>query len=245
MIQNYDERRNIVILSDKEKAVDFAVEHFIKAANQAIKNHGFFAVALSGGTTPKAIFKKLCENENVKKVDYSKVLLFWSDERAVSKEDESSNYKMAMDAGFRSLVPEDHIFPMDGLGNLELNANAYEATIKFALPSGQFDLVMLGMGDDGHTASLFPNTEALHIKNKLVAANQVPQKNTSRLTFTFLCINLAKEIVIYVLGEEKAAIVKEVFHSPFDLNQLPVQAIGTKEHKALWILDDKSASQLF
>lgn len=237
-----DERRNIVIPGDKEATIHFATDHFIKSANQAIKDHGFFAVALSGGSTPKAIFKKLCEKENRDKVDYSKVLLFWSDERAVPKEDKASNYKMAMDAGFKSLgFAEDHIFPMDGTGDLELNAKAYEALIKFAIPSGQFDYLLLGIGDDGHTASLFPHTAALNAKNSLVSANVIPQKNMSRLTLTFECINQAKEIVVYVLGEEKASIVKEIFHSPFDLNTLPAQAIGLQ---ALWILDEKAASLL-
>jgi 6-phosphogluconolactonase len=244
-IQSFDERRNIVIPGDDEHTINYCVEHFIKLANEAINHHGFFSVALSGGSTPKAIFKKLSEKENSKKVDFSKVLLFWSDERAVPSDDPESNYKMAMDAGFKTLsIPVDHIFPMDGTGNLEFNAKAYEALIDSAIPSQKFDLVMLGMGDDGHTASLFPGTKALKIQDRLVAANEVPQKKCSRLTLTYPCINQAKNIVIYVLGKGKAEKIKEVLKSKLDVNELPVQGIGTKESKALFVLDKDAAALL-
>lgn len=242
-IEIFDSRRDVVILNDNTEAIDFAVEHFIHAANVAIKDHGFFSVALSGGSTPKAIFKKLCDKENADKIDFTKVLLFWGDERTVPLDDSESNYKMAMDAGFKSLVPENHIFPMIGTGDLELNAKAYDALIKSKIPTSQFDYVMLGMGDDGHTASLFPHTTALHIADKLVVANDVPQKNTSRLTLTYDCINNAKQIVIYVLGKSKATMLNTVLNSPFMPDELPIQKIGTASSKALFILDKDAASE--
>ncbi len=244
-IQKSGDRRNIVVVGNENETVDYCVEHFIKSANAAIKDHGFFTVALSGGSTPKAIFKKLSEKENATKVDYTKVLLFWSDERNVPADSSESNYKMAMDAGFNSLpILEDHIFRMDGTGNLEFNAKAYEALIESAMPSYAFDLVMLGMGDDGHTASLFPHTSALHVKKRFVVANDVPQKNCSRLTLTFECINKAKNLVIYVLGENKADMISRVLNSTENIDELPIQGVGTKGVPALYILDQDAASKL-
>jgi len=244
-IIKFDDKRNIVIPGDEKQTIAFCVDHFIKIANEAIKDHGFFTVALSGGSTPKAIFNKLSEKENTQKIDFSKVLLFWSDERSVASDDSESNYKMAMDAGFKSLsIPEDHIFPMDGTGDLDFNAKAYEALIESAIPSKKFDLVMLGMGDDGHTASLFPDTKALQVKNRLVVANEVPQKSTSRLTLTFDCINQAKHIVIYLIGKNKADKIKQVLTSPEKLNEFPIQGVGKKDNKALFILDKDAALKL-
>jgi 6-phosphogluconolactonase len=244
-IQHLDERRNIVIPGNEEETIEYCLDQFINLGCIAIANHGFFTVALSGGSTPKAIFKKLSEKENAIKLDYSKVLLFWSDERAVPPDDPENNYKMAMDAGFKTLdLPTDHIFPMDGTGDLAFNAKAYQALIEYAIPSKKFDLVMLGMGDDGHTASLFPGTKALDEQDNLVAANEVPQKNSLRLTLTYPCINQAKNIVIYVLGKAKADMISKVFNTPLDIYALPVQGVGTKENKALFVLDDAAASLL-
>lgn len=244
-IQNFDKRRGIIIPGKEEETIDFAVSQFIELAHEAIKDHGFFSVALSGGSTPKAIFKKLSTQENASKIDFSKVLLFWGDERAVDSSDPESNYKMAMDAGFNLLpIPKEHIFPMKGTGDLEANARAYEAEIKSVIADRPFDLVMLGMGDDGHTASLFPHTKALQVKNKLVVANEVPQKNCFRLTLTFDAINAAKHIVIYVIGKNKAAKLAEVLNSPLNQEELPIQAVGTFENKALFVLDEDAASAL-
>lgn len=242
-IQNFDERRDILIFESTKEAIDFSVEHFIEKANFAILDHGFFSVALSGGSTPKAIFKKLCEKENSKRIDFTKVILFWSDERNVPLDDAESNYKTAMDAGFKKLnIPEDHIFPMRKTGDLEFDAKTYDGLIATILPSGQFDLVMLGMGDDGHTASLFPGTKGLEIKNRSAIVNFIPEKKSYRLSLTFECINRAKEILIYVLGGSKAEMVTKVFQNPYNQELLPVQAVGTKDNKALWILDKDAAS---
>ncbi len=245
MINSYDERRDIVILNNEKEAVEYCVEHFISTANNAIKDHGFFTVALSGGSTPKAIFQLLSEKENAKKVDFTKVFLFWSDERAVPLDDASSNYKMAMDAGLKMLVPEEQIFPMNGVGDLDYNARQYEATLNEIIPDGRLDLTMLGMGDDGHTASLFPHTKALKVKDRLVVKNEVPQKQCERLTLTFNAINSSKQIVLYVLGNGKAEMVKTVFEAPLNVQEFPIQAVGTKESKALWIMDATAANLLF
>jgi 6-phosphogluconolactonase len=228
----WDARRELQILETTEEAVAFAAEHWVHSAQRAIQQHGRFAVALSGGSTPKAIYKLLAKQP----LDWSKILLFFSDERAVPLDHPDSNYKMALDAG----MPKTQLFPMNGVGNLEQNAKDYEEKIRKEV--GSFDLVMLGVGEDGHTASLFPHTTALKEMSCLVVPNYLPEKNIWRLTFTYPCINQSGRAVIYALGENKQSIVPLVLdaaiHSPF-----PASAIGTSEHKALWILD-KSAARL-
>ncbi len=241
-IQPLDERRDIVVPGNTDETLKFCVEHFILQANHAIATHGKFTVALSGGSTPAAIYKSLSDPKNSSRIDWTRVFLFWSDERWVPQTDKDSNYHMAMTAGLNTLnIPSNHIFPMPTNGDdYEAKANAYEKLIQTHVPNLSFDLVMLGMGEDGHTASLFPKTHGLHSNRHSVIANFIPQKDTWRLTLTFECINSARHIAIYVLGANKAPMVKRVLTSPFTPDELPIQNIGTPSHKALWILDDSA-----
>lgn len=244
-IITFDERRDIVIPGDYEAALTFSVEHFIEAANKCIQDHGYFAVALSGGSSPKAIFQRLAQSEYNKRIDWKKVLLFWSDERSVASDHPDSNYHMAMEAGFKNLpIPKDQIFRMQAEDNIEEHALEYERLILTKIPSKKLDFVMLGMGEDGHTASLFPKTHGLHTTQRVVIANFVPQMNTWRMSLTFECINQAAYIVLYVFGKSKAKILKKVLTSPYDPDNLPVQRVGTPAHKALWIVDCDAASEL-
>jgi 6-phosphogluconolactonase len=244
LIESFDERRDIVIPGNEKETIQFSVEHFLKKANKAINQQGYFAVALSGGTTPKFIYQKLAET-SAKVIDWRRVLLFWGDERSVSHNHPDSNYHMAMEAGFKNLpLKSENIFPMPVMGDLEKEARDYEDLIKTKIPSGKFDLVMLGMGDDGHTASLFPATHGLHALNRLVVANYIPQKNTWRMTLTFNCINEADLACFYILGANKANMVEKVLMGPFTPDFLPAQGVGTSAHKALWILDKESSSLL-
>ena len=244
-IQAYDERRDIMIPGDPDDTVRFAVEHFFHVAEKAIKEKGFFSVALSGGSTPKAIYREIAKTENKKKLDWNKVLVFWSDERSVAPTDQNSNYHMAMEAGFDSLsLPPENIFRMVAEDSIEENAKAYEANLAEAIPTRSVDLIMLGMGDDGHTASLFPKTHGLHTNQRLIIANYVPHLETWRMTMTFDCINSGANIALYVIGNAKAKMVKKVFEHPLDPDQFPVQKVGTPTHKALWIMDTAAASEL-
>jgi 6-phosphogluconolactonase len=152
---------------------------------------------------------------------------------------------MAMNAGFDKLgVLKENIFRMVAEADIEENALRYEEMIREKLPGASFDLVMLGMGDDGHTASLFPHTKGLHVQKKLVTANYIPSLQTWRLSLTFDCINAAKTIAIYVIGKGKQQKLKEVFTQSYDPEELPIQKIGTLEHRALWILDLEAAEAL-
>lgn len=239
-ISLFDERRDIVIPGDAGATVKFSVEHFLDLAKKNIDQKGSFNVALSGGSTPKAIYKALANSSESKSVDWSKVHCFFSDERSVPPDDPESNYHMAMASGLKQLsIPQSNIHRMVAEVDVEANALRYEAILPSSL-----DLVMLGMGDDGHTASLFPETHGLRVLGRQAIANYVPQKKTWRMSFTFEYINAAKSIAIYVMGSSKASMVKTVLEGPYDPNEYPIQEVGTVKHKALWILDTAAAAGL-
>ena len=242
--QTLDERRKIVLPGDHDVTLSFAADMWIEIARESIQEHGFFAVALSGGSTPVKIFQKLCDLEE--KLDWSKVYLFWSDERSVLPTHPDSNYRMAMEEGGLSKlpIPKNQIFRMIAEEDIEANAKAYEDVILDKLGSHPFDLVMLGMGDDGHTGSLFPYTKALKTKGRLVIPNFVPQKNSWRMTFTYECINRSRHICLYVLGASKAEMLEKVLLGPSHPDELPSQLIGSASNPALWIVDSDASKNL-
>lgn len=245
MIESFDERRDIIIPGDTKETVNFCVKQFLQIAADAIEKRGRFVVALSGGSTPNAIFKELTNEDNRSKIDWTKVFCFWGDERSVPPSHPDSNYHTAMQAGLSALpLPAANIFRMPAESDIEENTLAYEQQLLSICPSGEFDLVMLGMGEDAHTASLFPRTHALHSDQRLVVANYVPQKKAWRMTLTYKCINAARQIDIYVMGKNKAAMLSQVLSSPYDPDSLPIQRIGTSTHKALWILDRDAGEKI-
>lgn len=244
-VQSFDQRRDIIIPGNASETVRFCTAQWIQIAQEAIQERGLFTAALSGGNTPHAIFKQLSQPEYQKSLDWSKVILFWSDERDVPLNDPESNYFMALEAGLKDLpLNPKNLFPIPRQQNIEEDARLYEEQIRAHIPSLQFDLVMLGMGEDGHTASLFPYTHALHTSNRLFVANYLPQKQIWRLTMTYECIHLARTICVYVMGEKKKGRVAEALLNGEDPDRLPIQRVGTPTHKAIWILDQAAASTL-
>lgn len=239
-IYPFDDRRDIALPGNEEQTIAFAVHHFLSLAKTAIHNKGAFFVALSGGSTPKKIYQQFLLPKNYDAIDWSLVHLFWSDERSVPPDHPDSNYKMAMDAAFSQLpIPKGQIHRMHAEKDIEKNALAYESLIKkIGYP---LDLIMLGMGEDGHTASLFPHTKALTVNDHLVVANFVPSLNTHRMTFTFPLIHEAHATTIYVLGQNKQEQLKSVLLEKG--STAPIAKVGTKKHPSLWIIDD-TASQL-
>lgn len=239
MLNSWDARRDFIIPGDANKTIDFALEHWISSAQKAIQQRGRFMVALSGGSTPKAIYEKLI----FEKLDWSKIWLFWSDERAVPPDNTDSNYHMAMQYFNQVPIPPSQIFRMCAEKEIERNALDYEEKIRIHVGKHLFDLVMLGVGEDGHTASLFPNTAALQVNNRLVVANYVEAKKTWRMTFTFSCINESFHSCIYAIGANKKFIVPQVLNAPI-LSEFPSSNIGTAHKKCLWILDSEAAENL-
>lgn len=241
---SWDDRRDIAHPGDYKKTVLFSIEHFANCAKEAIRLHGHFAVALSGGSTPKAIFETLSKAPYSSEIDWSKVLLFWSDERNKAPTHPDSNFRIAMESGFKNLpISAKHIFRMKAEHDIEANALDYENVIKKTLNLRPFDLIMLGMGEDGHTASLFPETNALSEEKRWVVANYVPQKKMWRMTMTFPLINMAKNIVIYVLGKNKREMIRKVFLDSD--SSYPISRVGTSSNKSLWILDTEACTELF
>ncbi len=240
---NFDATKDLALPGDHAQTLDFCVHHWIQVAKEAIENRGRFHVALSGGSTPNAIYKKLSQPPFREQIDWTKVYLFWGDERSVPIDHPENNYSNSMQAGFNLLpIPSSQIFRMQAEEHIQEQAFLYESLLLQNVPNGQLDLVMLGMGEDGHTASLFPNTHALTVEDRWIIANYVPQKETWRMTFTYRTIQQARHIAIYVIGAQKAAIIKKIFAKE-SKEFWPIQKVGSKQHKALWILDH-SASQL-
>ena len=244
-ISHWNDVRDVAVPGDTKKTLTFCLEHLLDAYASSVKDHGAFYMALSGGSTPKTIFEMLTASPYKEKIDWSKVHLFWSDERSVPKDHPESNYHMAMQAGFAKmpLLP-GQVHRMIAEEKIEQHAAEYEKIITAELGDRPFDYMMLGMGEDGHTASLFPHTAALGEEHKLVVANWVPQKNTWRMTFTYPCINRAKHIVIYVMGSSKKEMLRKVLSDEGHFVDLPITKIGTKGHKALWICDSAAAESI-
>ncbi len=240
----WDERRDIIVPGDYPMTLIFCVEHWIALSKQAIKDHGAFFVALSGGSTPKAIFERLTSPPYDHMIEWNKLHLFWSDERAVPPDHPENNYHMAMQAGLNKMpILKEQIHRMHSEDKIEEHALDYEQKISAALKGRPFDLIMLGMGEDGHTASLFPHTEGLDVENRLVIANFIPEKKTWRMTLTFACINNALNIVIYVLGASKKEILAEALLTSKS-HRYPIQRVGTPSRHALWIADEAAAAEL-
>ena len=244
-IQTFDDRRNILIPGDSATTVKMAAQHILDQASEAIEARGRFTWALSGGSTPQAIYQCIASEPNRDAIDWTQVWLFWSDERCVPPDHPDSNYRMAMDAGLNSLgIPSKQIFRMHTETQLFAHTADYEELLVTTCEEGCLDFIMLGMGEDGHTASLFPYTHALNAKEQLVTANYIPKLQTWRMSFTYNIIDLARNTVIYALGASKAPMIAEVFGTKYDPMRLPVQRVGTEEHHALWVLDKAAAQPL-
>lgn len=244
LLHHLDERRTLALPGDEKATLAFSVDYWIQAAHDAMNDHGFFAVALSGGSTPKKIYHALASEPYRSRVDWRKVYLFWSDERSVPPTSPESNYNMAMNELSSLGIPESHIFRMVAEEEGEKNARLYEEKIDTMLGKHPFDLIMLGVGEDGHTASLFPRTAALKEKKRRVVFNHVPQKNTWRMTFTYPLINSSYKICFYLFGAAKASILSRVLTSPYMPEELPSQKVGTPTHPALWIADHEASQEL-
>lgn len=239
-----DAKRRMICPGHHQQTIHFMAEHFVTLAKEAIINRGHFYVALSGGSTPKAIYQEL-NAKHKHSIDWHKVTFFFSDERAVDPEHEDSNYHSAIISGVQQLgTPLSQIHRMVAEENIVDNAAAYEILIKKIVPHATFDLIMLGMGDDGHTASLFPHTDGLKVDNRLVIKNHVAQKNCDRMTFTFPLINQARVAVFYVIGNGKKEMVKTILTKNFHHLDFPATLVGSEKNPALWILDHNAASLL-
>ncbi len=224
-----------------------AAFYFIECASEAIAEHGRFSVALAGGSTPKALYANLATVELAPRVQWEKVHIFWGDERCVAPNHEESNYHMAFEAMLRHLpIPVNQIYRMEGEIEPKDAAKAYEDRLKhfFGQKQPRFDLVLLGLGDDGHTASLFPGTTALSETNRWVAANYVRKFSTWRLTMTARLINQAANVTFLISGEGKADALRRVLASRFNPEEIPAQMIRPERGQLRWLVDKPAATLL-
>lgn len=229
-----------------------AARYFVEMVGEAVAAQGCARVAISGGSTPKAAFEVLGDGNQPwrARMPWEKLDLYWVDERCVPSGDAESNYHMTREAllDHVSLKPE-HIHRIEGELEPDAAAARYESELRnrFRLEGAeypQFDLVALGMGADGHTASLFPGTDALHEQSRLATANHVPQKDTWRVTLTWPVIDRACSVFFLVGGADKAEILKEVFTGPLDPGRLPSQLIRPASGILTLILDRAAAALL-
>ena len=238
------------VLPGPPDLADAAAERFVALAQAAVAQRGRFAVALSGGSTPRALYERLARAPLSDQVDWPRVQVFWSDERFVPPDDAESCFRMAREALLDHVpVAADQIFPVPTVGGTpERAAQAYAETIVAQLGGElpRFDLVLLGMGPDAHTASLFPGQpEPIAPGDALViAVHGSPKPPPTRISFSYRLINTAAQVLFLVAGADKAAPLREVLAGPADRARLPAQGVRPGAGKLTWLLDAAAASQL-
>lgn len=244
--------REVRILADANSIAQTAAAEFLEAAQATLRVKEFFSVALAGGSTPKALYSLLASNPLLRPmVPWSKIQFFFGDERHVPPDDAESNFRMASEAMFaKAPVDSKQVHRIKGeIKSAAEAAAGYETDLRasFHLETGQlprFDLVLLGMGPEGHTASLFPGTKALREERQLVVSNWVGKLYTDRITLTPPVLNNAARVVFMVHGAEKAPALKAVLEGPYEPEQLPAQMIRPTQGKVLWLADPTAASML-
>ena len=239
---------NVQIFDDAEGVARAAARRIVELAGEAIAARGTFSIALSGGSTPKAIFELLADEEFRTQIAWQNVHVFFGDERTVPPDHADSNFRMANEAMLsRVPLPERNIHRIDGVGDAAANASDYESDLREYFSTSNWprlDLVMLGMGDDGHTASLFPDTTALKEESLWVAANWVEKFNTWRITLTAPAINAARNVLFLITGAGKADRLSEVLLGERDTSRLPSQLIAPREGVLEWYVDRAAAAKL-
>lgn len=238
----------MVVVPDADALAQAAAHRFVEIAREEIARHGRFTVALSGGSTPRALYRLLAQEPEA--IDWARVHVFWGDERTVPPDHEQSNYRMAREALLDHVpIPRDQIHRIEAERDPAEAAARYAATLAdvFGLEPGAmpvFDLVLLGVGTDGHTASLFPGTRAVQVQDTPVVENEVPQLNTVRITLTVPVITQAANILVLAAGADKAPAIRRALEAPYAPEQTPAQVIRSARGNVVWLLDAEAASQL-
>jgi len=229
-----------------------AAQLFSDTAVRAATARGIARIAISGGTTPKSMFALLADPAEpfLDQVPWDRIELFWVDERCVPPDNIESNYRMTNEALLSKVpLPAKRVYRMEGELVPEVAAARYESVIRnaFKLEGAEtptFDLVLLGMGDDGHTASLFPHTEALNEMSRIVVPNHVLQKDTWRITLTWPVINQGREVAFLIEGKGKAQVLHDVFLGPYQPETYPSQIIRPMSGQLTLLLDAAAAAKL-
>jgi 6-phosphogluconolactonase len=236
----------ILILPDTFSVAVRAAQMLVKAASKKIARSGNFSLVLSGGSTPKTLYELLATSEYKDELNWEAIHVFWGDERCVPPESSDSNYRMAKDTllDHVGLIPSNiyrikgEILPQEA--SIEYETLLRQHYAKF----GAFDLVLLGMGQDGHTASLFPHSSALKEQVRWAVSNEVDNKLPRRITLTAAAINMAADIIFLVAGESKADPLYHVLRGNYDPDNLPAQLINPTTGKLTWLIDAAAGKQL-
>ncbi len=243
---------DLIVVADPDALARRAAVLFAGIAEEAVACAGRFTVALSGGSTPKLLYSLLATEPHRSRLPWRQTHVFWGDERCVPPDHPDSNFGMAKATLLdRVPVPPDRLHRMEAeRDDLDAAAGEYEGEIAriFAVsPTGEpptFDLILLGLGPDGHTASLFPRTEAVHETRRWAVRNYVPTLKTNRLTLTAPILNRGTRILFLVSGADKAPVLQEVLEGPAHPERLPSQLIRPVTGRLIWLVDQAAASQL-
>jgi len=244
---------NVSIFRDADALADAAAEQFVELARCSILSRDRFTVALSGGSTPRRLYERLAEAPFRDRVDWSRVDIFWGDERGVPPDHPESNYRMASDALLdRVPIPRERVHRIHAeREDRAAAARDYQAEIARAFQVHEagrppsLDLLLLGMGADGHTASLFPGDEALREGRRWAVTVEAPQRPPpSRITLTAPVLNRAREIRILVAGADKAATLRDVLQGPHEAARRPIQLVKPENGRMIFLVDEAAASEL-
>lgn len=244
--------REVRILADGATIARRSAQEIVTAATAAAKERGAFTIALAGGSTPKTLYGLLLNDAAFRdKIPWDKVQVFFGDERHVPPDHYDSNFRMANEAMLsKAALKPEQVHRIKGeYPDTDKAAREYEQELRsyFRLTDGQvprFDVILVGMGNEGHTLSLFPGTKALHDNGRLVAANWVGKLYTERVTFTAPVPNNAALVIFMVTGADKAPALKAVLEGPYEPEQLPSQLIQPKNGRLLWLIDLAAGSML-
>jgi len=235
------------VLPDSAAVAAEGAERLVELAREAISVRGRFDVALAGGATPREMYSLIPARGASTRLDWSRIHVFWGDERCVPRDDRQSNYGMAWRWLLSKVqVPEDNVHRMEGEKPADKAAEAYEEVLKkeFGLAAGAvpvFDLILLGMGPDGHTASLFPGSPALEEKNKLVVAPYVERLKASRISLSPPVIMRAARVIVLISGAEKADALRGVLEGPLEVSRYPAQILRSAGGEVTWLVDGSAA----
>lgn len=239
----------IAIYPDIHTLSQHAAEHIVRIANASITDNGRFTIALTGGTTPGETYKLLGNEPLRSQINWQMVHIFWGDERCVPLDSHESNFYLAQQVLLSTIaIPESHIHPMPTTQpDREAASQAYTAEMQRTFGTNEipsFDLIHLGMGPEGHTASLFPHQASLHEKQRLVMPVSVPKPPPDRLTFTPPLLNAARNVLFLVTGSDKADALKAILEGEYQPDEYPAQIVRPINGEVVWMLDKTVAQKL-
>jgi 6-phosphogluconolactonase len=248
-------RHGVEVVPDRRALMEAGAAAFAAAARAAIAAHGSFVTALSGGSTPRALFELLATERFAASIDWGRTHVCWGDERAMPPDADASNYRMARDALLDHVpIPLSQVHRIRGEESPMIAAAAYEQTLRtlFATPIGpprpvpgaRFDLVLLGIGDNGHTASLFPGLQAVREAERWVVAESVAEVGMWRITLTPVVLNGAAEVLFLVSGGDKASMLHRVLDGPVRPDMYPAQIVAPHHGRLRWLVDADAAAEL-